>query len=914
MPIEVTCAHCRQRLKAPSKLAGKRVKCPTCQTVLEVPNPQAASDLTYVLEEVVSAPPVPATGRPGSAGNTSSRSPLSQPPVKLPAGLSSSLGNLSEILKTHVWTIVTVLCGIPSVSLIRSVWAILPSLVAAAFVFLSEHSRRTSRVREGLTFVDRILLGVGIGLSIVSVGFRLLGILMAHNAQQAVDTATAVGYLVGFVLGSALVLGIFWLVVWLFARSFGLGRTVAVTNMVFTLVLLVWLGTLPAEGARDPLGWAKNEAEKARQLAAQPAGVNPVGAPGQAPLDRAAAPGLLASQLVRESMEGDIRIKVVSLDSDGRPGSRIELHIFYPASKALADHKGRKPCVFIAPAGSNLLTGKSATTADYPECLPWAQAGYLTVLYSLAGSPDELGHAPNDAELTACFDKFKAANAGLANFEYAQAYVRTLMPQEADVERIITVGHSSAAVVALLAAESDPQVTGCVVFGTIPDLAASLGANRAPLEAQIPGLAEFLGRYSPQNHVNQIHCPLFLFHANDDQVAPVDRVQQFVERAKPFCPNLNFMRVATGGHHDAMIREGIPRAIQWLSSSVRKEAPGAPQIVAQQPNPPAAPDNFETHGPNVGAMQGLDRHGFDRHEDPEKKLQDRLKTAFTFNPARVRDLVAARLIVGDDERLVQAVRRAPVLGRPVISLRLVLGTTGLQHRESNSADWMKQGGARREFLKGGGDFAQWLIEGINSRTRNGSLGDWAADVGEYHDAPPSVLFANDFSEDGLQLFAAEQKADVLIALNYSSKASSKKRRVVTMVARVFDVSGNTEIWASNPLTSTALIAGRNKGKDPAAELVTNLLSYFDDNLALQPAPALTPADVEHRAEELISDQAENTLSKVAEIRAYQSQQLLTAEQATRYYSKLLNEAAAEQLASDEPTERFAAILDLIPDH
>ena len=50
----------------------------------------------------------------------------------------------------------------------------------------------------------------------------------------------------------------------------------------------------------------------------------------------------------------------------------------------------------IAPAGSNLLTGMSPGSADYDECLPWAKAGFYVVLYSLDGSPEGLGHAPND--------------------------------------------------------------------------------------------------------------------------------------------------------------------------------------------------------------------------------------------------------------------------------------------------------------------------------------------------------------------------------------------------------------------------------------------------------------------------------------------------------------------------------------
>ena len=37
MPIEISCNSCSKRLRVPDNAAGKRVKCPGCQTVLSVP-------------------------------------------------------------------------------------------------------------------------------------------------------------------------------------------------------------------------------------------------------------------------------------------------------------------------------------------------------------------------------------------------------------------------------------------------------------------------------------------------------------------------------------------------------------------------------------------------------------------------------------------------------------------------------------------------------------------------------------------------------------------------------------------------------------------------------------------------------------------------------------------------------------
>lgn len=42
MPIQVTCTNCQKVIKAPDNLAGKRVKCPQCSTVLSIPGNASA--------------------------------------------------------------------------------------------------------------------------------------------------------------------------------------------------------------------------------------------------------------------------------------------------------------------------------------------------------------------------------------------------------------------------------------------------------------------------------------------------------------------------------------------------------------------------------------------------------------------------------------------------------------------------------------------------------------------------------------------------------------------------------------------------------------------------------------------------------------------------------------------------------
>ena len=61
-----------------------------------------------------------------------------------------------------------------------------------------------------------------------------------------------------------------------------------------------------------------------------------------------------------------------------------------------------------------------------------------------------------------------------------------------------------------------------------------------------------------------IICLIFLFHARDDTTVPIRQSQQFADQLKKTNPSVTLVTTARGGHHDSMIREGIPKAIAWL--------------------------------------------------------------------------------------------------------------------------------------------------------------------------------------------------------------------------------------------------------------------------------------------------------------------------------------------------------------
>jgi predicted RNA-binding Zn-ribbon protein involved in translation (DUF1610 family) len=67
MPITAVCPSCQSKVRAPDKAAGKRVKCPKCGAVLDVPTPApawvaeqtAAPSLTLAATELPAAKPLP---------------------------------------------------------------------------------------------------------------------------------------------------------------------------------------------------------------------------------------------------------------------------------------------------------------------------------------------------------------------------------------------------------------------------------------------------------------------------------------------------------------------------------------------------------------------------------------------------------------------------------------------------------------------------------------------------------------------------------------------------------------------------------------------------------------------------------------------------------------------------------------
>lgn len=237
-----------------------------------------------------------------------------------------------------------------------------------------------------------------------------------------------------------------------------------------------------------------------------------------------------------------------------RDGTRLWIY------RPTRDVTQRLPLVLIAPAGTPLFHGMGLAAGDRPEHLPYVRAGYCVVAYSLDGPASE---QQSDWAFFRSVRAFLDARLGVSNarsaLDYAVAHLAI------DPARIVSAGHSSAATLSLQVAAADPRIRACIAYAPCVDVPGFVGAEQLDaLEEFAPGLTRELTRRSPNALLDRLNVPVFLFGAEDDGVVAYDSVAEFARRLGETNGAVEFSDTPSGGHYDAMIDEGVPRAIEWL--------------------------------------------------------------------------------------------------------------------------------------------------------------------------------------------------------------------------------------------------------------------------------------------------------------------------------------------------------------
>jgi dienelactone hydrolase len=255
----------------------------------------------------------------------------------------------------------------------------------------------------------------------------------------------------------------------------------------------------------------------------------------------------------------DTQVKFHDLAASGSgPAGSTRFRVLVPPG----DHADRSlPCVLVAPAGSNLLSGMDLDEGDYfDETLPYAEAGMVVVSYSIDGPMGE-----DEDDVGAAYEQFRAAGAGVANGALALRLAREKLPF-VNPDKIFSVGHSSAGTLSLLLAAHLPDLAGAAAYAPACDVAAfHKDLLDEPFSGLLlPGARVFVKRSSPTTHAARIKVPVFVFGARDDDKVTSEEWRNFGRAVTDAGGQAEIKTVATGGHYQSMIDEGIPAGIEWI--------------------------------------------------------------------------------------------------------------------------------------------------------------------------------------------------------------------------------------------------------------------------------------------------------------------------------------------------------------
>jgi dienelactone hydrolase/DNA-directed RNA polymerase subunit RPC12/RpoP len=341
------------------------------------------------------------------------------------------------------------------------------------------------------------------------------------------------------------------------------------------VVLLVVLRVLAHGGlrGRGPQGPRANQQRVAAAPQQRPVGnldapVNmPKGLPELGPPQR-----LEKGVVLREA-----RLRPVGMPAP--PGHSGTLWLYLPETEKGPLEPRSLPCVLIAPAGSDCVSGMALSkgdpqhpqASDMPEHLPYVRAGFAVLAFELDG-PDPAPVQGQDARRfhlppAASMDQFLRARAGLVNGKIAKEFLKLRAPA-VDPDRLYVAGHSSAATFALLFAEHDRDIKGCVAYAPIVDLEAWFTGRRGGLIRQF-GFADLITRCSPRADEARLNCPVFLFHSRKDRFVDYSSTEEFADSLLSSKKAVT-LKLVDGDyldhHYEPMLKQGIPAAIDWLKA------------------------------------------------------------------------------------------------------------------------------------------------------------------------------------------------------------------------------------------------------------------------------------------------------------------------------------------------------------
>lgn len=625
--------------------------------------------------------------------------------------------------------------------------------------------------------------------------------------------------------------------------------------------------------------------------------------------------------------------------SPDQAGHNSRLRVYKPAGDHAAKSLG---CVLVGvPGGTLIAASHSSIEADDRERLPYVQAGFVVVAFSQDGP---LADNASQDEVQAASKKFFAAQAGLINARHALEFALVRL-EAVDPARIYVAGRGSAGTLAMLFAEHEHRVRGCLAYAPVIDVRQRY--LQIASEAKVP-LSDhelaLLQRTSPSTHGKKMVCPLLLFHGEHDPVVPVQESRQFAQQLRQLGKRVDLVTTATPGqdHHREIFEDGLRSGIEWLEDlehpesvaqrkKIRKEAADrlaadrtlAPKTAAAEraPADPRPADADLKSEPKPVADSDAPQIGPQAPGHPLR--QEALRAISRHSPKDAVRLLRGAILMENDRSLLEAVQWSPALKRPAAVLLWGFGAelNGFPSTGPTNVRPQTNPGERdaatewklSEQLKSlTGEIGVWLAQGLHNRVSSEGFGNWGESSRGASDHPGIALL--DFAPvDDLITVSRAQHADVLMALSLTLNRYENGRPNTTLVVQLHDVQTGEKLWESKPLSNAKILSGRRQGKDPATELASSVLQFIDDEIVLRSVPKLSPAAVQQRLVAIAAESKIDPLTALIELRYLELAKHITSQEARTRLVEIVGPDQVGRLVSDDASERRAAIDAFLPE-
>ncbi len=253
-------------------------------------------------------------------------------------------------------------------------------------------------------------------------------------------------------------------------------------------------------------------------------------------------------------------------------------------------------------------------------------------------------------------------------------------------------------------------------------------------------------------------------------------------------------------------------------------------------------------------------------------------------------------LASDDQQLATAVRWYPAAKQPAVLVRWGVGIQSPQlDPEQPSTNW--------DLKKLTGNVGAAVVAALEKRIKEGAFGTWP-ERGDPRIC--TVIPLGIGTRDELLNTARQAGIDAVVVLELNRQVVGR-RTEATLKARLSDVTGEPQ-WSSQQSLSSARLSAQPAMADQLVDaFVSDLMKQVDAKYKLQPLTQLNSDQIKDRVSRLTKSKALDTLTALAELRAYQTKGLLSADAARTAYRNWLDDEGANLLTKGTSRQRRAAI-------